>query len=402
MAMTREELEELEGTAVAPVHTVTAEMAAAIDPNGHILIRAKQLSYNDTIEELRLEEILSAAVLAGDIDVATMAIRHGVDINLRVWNALPLHYAATRSDLDMVKLLLVHGANPNGLCSDFFTPIGYFCEFNNFSTHNDFLILRELLRHGAEPNVAIDVHQNFSIIIRSNILTIIQNQASCRFHGIVRPQPLAYDQMIDELLGFGVDLNQARRYFLANAEYKKNLAIRRLDNSRSLVQKHIDEPAPGFSPEEADIHLAQIQAEVVENEQKLVSLESLKNIGLEIFNETKLRREAKLRVIFNQGVVAGFNGMSADVANHMLLPFFRESKKDVVSARIFKLGYNKGLDKFAAEEAKKIKAAARASAVDAMAARMLVGSVPSAAANPAEPEQEQSAVGTSRASSMRP
>ena len=406
MAMTRKELEGAAAAAAeaaAYVRTITAAMAAAIDPSGNVLNIAMRISfYKTTAEELTLEEVLFAAVHEGNLSVAARTLEFGADVNLLAASNLPLHQAVQTGSLDMVKFLLAHGAGPNGLNSDYFTPIGILCELGHFS-HNDLLILQELLRSGADPEIKDNYPEHderFPIIKISNLAAILQHQANWLIRSEERARDrLFYNEIIALLLDYGADLGEARRNFIAVAEEKSKEANRRLADSRHSLQREINEPMFGLSAEDQERFLKQRQDDVLASEERVASLELWKETGLKFLQEIRLRREAKLRCVFNQGVVAGFNGMSADVANHMLLPFFRESKKDVVSARIFNLGYNKGVDKFAAEEATKIKtAAARARAVDAMEARMLVGAA-SAAANAAE--QEHKGAGTPRPRSMR-
>ena len=410
MAMTREELE---GTAATPARTITAAMAAAIDPSGNVLNSARGSFDRATVEELTLEEVLFAAVDEGNLSVAARTLEFGADVNLRVAYCLPLHKAVQTASLDMVKFLLAHKADPNSLSrlpssKSFpvcFSPIGVLWNLDRSVTHDGLLILQELLRHGADPNVECSpLHDDAA---GSNILRIIQKQArhGSRFiFDIILPEErLIYNQMIDALLAFGADLPQARIEFLAYVQSEQEEVTNSLEECRKM-EAQLGAPSSSLDPEEEEADgylnfppeegvegdLEDLEGNIAEDEEKLVYLESLKKIGLKIFDAAKLRREEKLRCVFNQGVVAGFNGMSADVANHMLLPLFRESRKDASAARVFNLGYNTGIDKFAAaEEAKKIKdatiAAARASAVDAMAARMVAGAS-SAAANPTERE----------------
>ena len=417
MAMTREELEELEGTAAAPAHTITAEMAAAIDPVGEVLITTMQLFKKQTIEQLTKEHILFVAALGGEVAVAVNALEHGADINAPISMGFkPLHIAVRRMDHRMVKFLLQHRADPNGFCSDYFTYIARLIQDDD-KLHNPdcLLILRELLRCGAEADFARkewpdeDASSrvtNTSLLVEKKVLHRIGsdvNSAELSFGATFAPH-FYFDEMIEMLLDYGADLREARRNFIAVAEYRKEEANRRLVDSRNSLQRETDEPTFGLSAEDQERFLKQRQDDVLASEERVASLELWKEAGLKCLQEIRLRREEKLRGLMLAGRAASVlptELVETQIAPSLLAP------QDAAGSRMFWLGHaaaskeqQQAIAIAAQQQQAAARAAARASAVDAMAARMLVGSVPSAAANPAEPEHKGAS--TQRARSMRP
>jgi len=115
---------------------------------------------------------LHAAVEMHSVEVAKLLIEHGADLEARSWEGwTPLVYsfqAGWYLDLPMIKLLLDSGANPNAVPADgphevpedeqggwmTNTPLMYACEssFIEDSPWSLVDVVRLLLRHGADPN----------------------------------------------------------------------------------------------------------------------------------------------------------------------------------------------------------------------------------------------------------
>jgi len=91
---------------------------------------------------------LHVAAEKGHVEIAKLLLEHGADPNARdMYGATPLHLAAYWGRLDVAKLLLEHGADPNAkekLGGE--TPLYWAVSFD----HTD--IAKLLLKHGADPN----------------------------------------------------------------------------------------------------------------------------------------------------------------------------------------------------------------------------------------------------------
>lgn len=70
-----------------------------------------------------------AAIQAGDADVCSLLMTHGLDPNDSGSDHTPLHYAAEGGQFDIAKRLLERGANPNARDRNGLTPLDLCCEF---------------------------------------------------------------------------------------------------------------------------------------------------------------------------------------------------------------------------------------------------------------------------------
>lgn len=89
------------------------------------------------------ESPLMIAALEGQLDICTQLIAKGADVNKTGWT--PLHYAATRGHLDVIRLLLdqyayIDAASPNGS-----TPLMMAAQYGSDDA------VRLLLDEGADP-----------------------------------------------------------------------------------------------------------------------------------------------------------------------------------------------------------------------------------------------------------
>ena len=90
------------------------------------------------------------AVVTGDLaEVKRLVVSCGVDPNVKDNDGrTPLHRAAKRGHVDIVKLLLEHGANPNIQENKYgYTPLHVAVK----NCHVD--VVRVLLEHGADPTI---------------------------------------------------------------------------------------------------------------------------------------------------------------------------------------------------------------------------------------------------------
>jgi len=93
---------------------------------------------------------LGWAVVRGDLaEVKRLVIDCGVNPNIQstAEGGTPLHVAADRGYLGIVKFLLRHGANPNMKNDYGNTPLHYAAESGNSK------VVEVLLKHGADPNI---------------------------------------------------------------------------------------------------------------------------------------------------------------------------------------------------------------------------------------------------------
>lgn len=160
------------------VRTVQALLARGFDPNvpdpsgqralflalrepapGIARVLAQWKSTQVDVRNAADETPLMMAALKGQLDVATLLIERGADVNKTGWT--PLHYAATGGHAALVRLLLEHHAyidagSPNGS-----TPLMMAAQYGTPG------VVKLLLEEGADPTVrnqlgisALDVARN--------------------------------------------------------------------------------------------------------------------------------------------------------------------------------------------------------------------------------------------------
>jgi ankyrin repeat protein len=91
---------------------------------------------------------LHVAADRGYLRIVKFLLKHGANPNMKNdYGNTPLHDAAAFGHREVVKLLLEHGANPNIRDNDGYTPLHYavgFCYVD---------VVRVLLDHGADPTI---------------------------------------------------------------------------------------------------------------------------------------------------------------------------------------------------------------------------------------------------------
>lgn len=86
----------------------------------------------------------------GEINIVKELLEHGANPNQKTnEGAMPLHMAVLIGGLEIVETLLSHGANPNGATDDGLTPLHIAAQ------EGDFSVVKELLSHGANPKAAM-------------------------------------------------------------------------------------------------------------------------------------------------------------------------------------------------------------------------------------------------------
>src|SRR5207244_3348887 len=101
---------------------------------------------------------------SGHVTFATFLIENGADVNAAEGGYSPLHAAVLRGDLALVKSLLAHGANPNGVLTKG-TPVRKYSQDYEFNAEwkgatpfwlaakfAEIDIMRALAAGGADPN----------------------------------------------------------------------------------------------------------------------------------------------------------------------------------------------------------------------------------------------------------
>lgn len=96
---------------------------------------------------------LGFASYFGHEDIAEKLIEHGADLEGRspgFGNVTPLHAAAAGRHVEVVRLLLAKGADPNALQDGGFTPL------HSAAQNGDILIVEMLIEAGADPAAKTD------------------------------------------------------------------------------------------------------------------------------------------------------------------------------------------------------------------------------------------------------
>lgn len=87
---------------------------------------------------------------AGRNAIAVLLLRHGAEVNAQIDHGdTPLHKAVVTNNIDLVKLLLEAGADPNLRQAQSMTPL----HFAAFAGPDRSAIVELLLRHGADPSL---------------------------------------------------------------------------------------------------------------------------------------------------------------------------------------------------------------------------------------------------------
>ena len=88
------------------------------------------------------------AAAYGFVDVVKILLEHGADVNPRnVDGITPLHLATVAGHVDVARILLEHGADVNTKNEDNQTPLHY------AATEGHAVVARLLLEHGADPSI---------------------------------------------------------------------------------------------------------------------------------------------------------------------------------------------------------------------------------------------------------
>ena len=95
---------------------------------------------------------LHVAADRGYLRIVKFLLKHGANPNMKNdYGNTPLHDAAAFGHREVVKLLLEHGADPNIKNNDGSTPLHHAAESGNSK------VVEVLLEHGADPNIQDDI-----------------------------------------------------------------------------------------------------------------------------------------------------------------------------------------------------------------------------------------------------
>ena len=168
------------------IHAIQ-EKSAKVLP---VLLAARNIDINAT--NANNETPLMMAIYTDQNDLARRLINRGAETDRYGWT--PLHYAASRSNLDMIKLLLAHGADINADSPNNSTPLMMAAWLGNTDT------IRYLIQRGAlvwERNDLNMTALEFAKYggVQANIDLIQQEQRKRRDPGKVQPlKPLTPEQ----------------------------------------------------------------------------------------------------------------------------------------------------------------------------------------------------------------
>ncbi|WP_394796761.1 ankyrin repeat domain-containing protein [Armatimonas sp.] len=124
---------------------VKALLEKGANPNG--FVREKTTDWSGAIQ-LDLTPPLSWAASIGNLNIVRLLLRHGADVDPKGYTS-PLSQAASSGDLKMVKLLLRYRAdvNPKGQ-----SPLAW----ATYVPFDRLTIMKLLIRHGADVNARFD------------------------------------------------------------------------------------------------------------------------------------------------------------------------------------------------------------------------------------------------------
>ncbi|WP_309721441.1 ankyrin repeat domain-containing protein [Armatimonas sp.] len=126
--------------------TVKALLEKGANPNGAILEKTTDWSGQILID---FTPMLSWAASKGSLEIVKLLLRHGADVDPKGYRS-PLSEAAFSGEIDTAKLLLRHGAevNPKGQQS----PLAWATYFDSDALP----MMKLLIRHGADVNARFD------------------------------------------------------------------------------------------------------------------------------------------------------------------------------------------------------------------------------------------------------
>jgi len=104
----------------------------------------------------------------GHLEVVKLLLEHGADPNVKNRDGkTPLHNAASEGHLEVVKLLLERGADPNVKDDDGNTPL------HNAAWRGHLEVVKLLLEHGADPNVQETTLTKRRYIMRPGVVALM-------------------------------------------------------------------------------------------------------------------------------------------------------------------------------------------------------------------------------------
>jgi ankyrin repeat protein len=123
--------------------------------NGNKICCEKLIEVGANVNEMTIEGLrpLVAAILTNQLDIALLLLQSGADVNCSYKDLTALDHAVGQNQLNLVQLLLRYKPDINHRCKDLgYKALHYACEVDDVD------IIKCLLQHGADPTIKSKRH----------------------------------------------------------------------------------------------------------------------------------------------------------------------------------------------------------------------------------------------------